>query len=91
VHFTAQGAIGVRKDCRRVLDTIAELRPQFNLALGDFTYRAGVEQQFCDMLKGRLGQDFPYEILAGNHDSDGKDGQLAKFVECLPNKLPGLR
>jgi hypothetical protein len=91
VHFTAQGDIGVRKDSRRVLDTIAELRPQFNLALGDFTYRAGVEQQFCDMVKGKLGQDFPYEILAGNHDSDGKDGQLAKFVECLPNKLPGLK
>jgi hypothetical protein len=74
-----------------VLDTIAGLKPQFNLALGDFTYKAGIEQEFCDMVKAKLGQDFPYELLTGNHESDKKDGDIAKFVECLPNKLPGLK
>jgi hypothetical protein len=91
VHFTAQGDIGVKKTSKLVLDTIAKLQPQLNLALGDFTYKAGIEQQFCDMVKGKLGQDFPYEVLTGNHESDGSDGDIANIVKCLPNKLPGLQ
>jgi hypothetical protein len=91
VHFTAQGDIGVRTTSKQVLDTIAGLRPQFNLALGDFSYKPGIEQEFCDMVKGKLGADFPYQLITGNHESDGSDGDIAKFVECLPNKLPGLR
>jgi hypothetical protein len=91
VHFTAQGDIGVKKTSKQVLDTIAGLRPQFNLALGDFSYKPGIEQEFCDMVKGKLGEDFPYQLLTGNHESDRSDGDIAKFVECLPNRLPGLR
>jgi hypothetical protein len=91
VHFTAQGDIGVQKGAKQVLDAIDDLRPQFNLALGDFTYKAGIEQEFCDMVKGKLGEDFPYQLLTGNHESDRSDGDIAKFVKCLPNRLPGLR
>ncbi|WP_426976601.1 metallophosphoesterase [Pseudarthrobacter sp. O4] len=91
VHFTTQGDIGVKKTSQHVLDTIADLKPQFNLALGDFTYKAGIEQQFCDMVKGKLGENFPYEVLTGNHESDGSDGDIANIVKCLPNKLPGIQ
>lgn len=91
VHFTAQGDIGVNKNSKRVLDTIAGLRPQFNLALGDFSYEPGIEEKFCDMVTGRLGNDFPYQLITGNHESDGRDGDIANFAECLPNRLPGLR
>ena len=94
LHFTAQGDIGVKKSSKQVLDTIADLKPQLNLALGDFSYKAGIEQQFCDMVKGKLGQDFPYEVIAGNHDTDGTDGDIANIV-CLPRQAPrppgGLR
>jgi hypothetical protein len=92
MHFTAHGDIGVKKSSKQVLDTIADLKPELNLALGDFTYKAGIEQKFCDMVKGKLGQDFPYEVLTGNHDSAGNDGDIANIVvKCLPNKLPGLQ
>lgn len=90
VHFTAQGDIGVGEDAKRVLDAIAGLRPQLSLALGDFTYKAGIEQQFCDMVKGKLGAQFPYQLVTGNHESDGHDGDIANLVKCLPNRLPGL-
>ena len=90
VHFTAQGDIGVGKDAKRVLDAIAGLRPQLSLALGDFTYKAGIEQPFCDMVKGKLGAEFPYQLVTGNHESDGHDGDIANLVKCLPNRLPGL-
>jgi hypothetical protein len=90
VHFTAQGDIGVGAGARKVLDVIAGLKPQLNLALGDFTYKKGMEQEFCAMVTGSLGTDFPYQLVAGNHESDGSDGDIENFVRCLPNKLPGL-
>ncbi|MGP4032918.1 metallophosphoesterase [Pseudarthrobacter sp. 1C304] len=83
--------MGVKKTSKQVLDTIAGLNPQLNLALGDFSYKDGIEQQFCDMVKGKLGPDFPYQVIAGNHDSDGTDGDIAKIAKCLPNRLPGLQ
>ena len=91
VHFTAQGDIGVDDGARKVLDTIAGLQPQVNLALGDFTYKAGIEQRFCDMVKGKLGQEFPYQVITGNHESDGHDGDIENIVRCLPNRLPGIQ
>lgn len=91
VHFTAAGDIGVGKGATRVLDVIAELKPDLNLALGDLSYKAGIEQDFCDMVTGKLGKDFPYQLIAGNHESDGSDGDIEEFVKCLPNKLPGLQ
>lgn len=91
VRFTAQGDIGVKGTSRQVLDTIAGLRPQFSLALGDLSYEPGIEEEFCTMVTDRLGEGFPYQLIAGNHESDGRDGDLRKFAECLPNRLPGLR
>jgi Calcineurin-like phosphoesterase len=91
VHFTAQGDIGLRTGAREVLDTINGLRPELSLALGDFSYEAGREQEFCDMVTGKLGGNFPYQVVTGNHESDGHDGDIANIVKCLPNRLPGLQ
>jgi hypothetical protein len=79
------------KDAKRVLDTIAGLKPQLSLALGDFSYQAGKEKEFCAMVTEKLGADFPYELITGNHESDGHDGDIRNFVQCLPNRLPGLK
>lgn len=91
VHFTAQGDVGLSTGARKVLDAIGSLRPELNLALGDFSYEAGREQDFCDMVTGKLGGDFPYQVVTGNHESDGHDGDIANIVNCLPNRLPGLQ
>ncbi|MFE4544736.1 metallophosphoesterase [Arthrobacter sp. NPDC056727] len=91
VHFTAQGDIGLGTGAREVLDTISSLRPELSLALGDFSYEAGREHEFCDMVTGKLGGDFPYQVVTGNHESDGHDGDIANIVGCLPNRLPGLQ
>jgi hypothetical protein len=42
-------------------------------------------------VKGKLGQDFPYEVLTGNQESDGHDGDIENIIRCLPNRLPGLQ
>lgn len=91
VHFTAQGDIGLGSNSKRVLDTIAGLQPQLSLALGDLAYQAGREQEFCDMVTEKLGAEFPYGLVTGNHESDGHDGDIANFIKCLPNRLPGLQ
>jgi hypothetical protein len=91
VHFTAQGDIGVSSGAKKVLDVIAELKPQLNLALGDFSYEAGIEEQFCDMVTGKLGTELPYQLVTGNHESDGHEGDIENFIRCLPNKLPGMQ
>lgn len=76
---------------RAVLDVIARLKPDLNIVLGDLSYQAGAEQAFCDMVTRKLGKDFPYELIAGNHESDGHHGDIGTFAECLPNRLPGLQ
>jgi hypothetical protein len=91
VHFTAAGDIGLGSGARAVLDTVAGLEPDFNISLGDFSYKAGAEQDFCNMVTGRLGPEFPYQLVTGNHESDGSDGDISRFAECLPNKLSGLQ
>ena len=91
VHFTAAGDIGLGEGALAVLDTVAGLKPDFNIALGDFPYEPGADQEFCDMVTGKLGADFPYQLLPGNHESDGSDGDIKKLAACLPNRLPGLQ
>ncbi|WP_227007668.1 metallophosphoesterase [Pseudarthrobacter sp. AB1] len=91
VHFTAAGDIGLGGGAKAVLDVIAGLKPDLNIVLGDLSYQAGAEQAFCDMVTKKLGQDFPYELITGNHESDGHDGDIGKFAQCLPNRLPGLQ
>lgn len=91
VHFTAAGDMGLGKGAKSVLDVVAGLEPDFHLALGDLSYKTGAEQEFCDIVTGKLGPEFPYEVVAGNHESDGSDGDINNFVQCLPNRLPGLQ
>jgi Calcineurin-like phosphoesterase len=91
VHFTAQGDLGLGSGARKVLDVIAGLDPQLSIALGDLGYTAGKEQEFCDLVTGKLGEDFPFQLITGNHESDGEDGAIENYVQCLPNRLPGLQ
>lgn len=90
VHFTAAGDTGLEEGAEAVLDKIKELAPDFNLHLGDIAYSDAPEQQFCDMVTGKLGTEFPYQLIAGNHESDGLQGDIDKFAQCLPNKLQGI-
>lgn len=90
VHFTAAGDYGAGADTRAVLTTIAGLDPDLNLALGDLSYgTTGAEQQWCDLVTQHVGAGFPFELIAGNHESNGQNGNINDFSACLPNQLPG--
>ncbi|MDQ0824556.1 hypothetical protein QFZ60_000729 [Arthrobacter sp. B2I5] len=90
VHFTAAGDAGMEDGALAVLDKIRELGPDFNIQLGDLSYTHAPEQEFCDMVTSKLGSELPYELVAGNHESNGADGHISNFIKCLPNKLEGL-
>ena len=67
-----------------MLDVVKEIGPQLNIALGDFAYTPGIEQQFCDMVTDALGTALSYQLIAGSHESNGRDGDIQDFAWCLP-------
>jgi PKD repeat protein len=91
VHFTAAGDYAARAETRTVLQAIADRDPDLNLALGDLSYGVtGQEQAWCDLVTSHLGAGFPFQLLSGNHESNGQNGNINDFSACLPNQLPGL-
>lgn len=90
VHFTASGDYGPGTAAQAVLTGIKNLNPDLHLALGDLSYGAtGQEQAWCDLVTSRTGAGFPFELVSGNHESSGQNGNINDFSACLPNQLPG--
>ncbi|MCG2624382.1 metallophosphoesterase [Arthrobacter sp. I2-34] len=91
VHFTAAGDFGANEHTKAVLAETARLQPDLSLALGDFSYgETASERDWCRLVTDAVGPEHPFELISGNHESDGADGDIAEFVRCLPNRLPGL-
>jgi PKD repeat protein len=91
VHFTAVGDFGSNDNTRAVLAGMKAQAPDLALALGDLSYGAvGAEQAWCDLVTQQVGAGFPFELIAGNHESNGQNGHVNDFSACLPNQLPGL-
>lgn len=90
VHFTAVGDMGASDNVFANLNLISELEPDFHIALGDMNYNPDrTEEEWCKLVTDRVGVGFPFELIAGNHESDGRDGDIDTFSACLPNQLPG--
>lgn len=91
VQFTTSGDIAGNFNSAATLNKVAELGPDFHLALGDLSYGAtGAEQAWCDFVTTRVGAGFPFELISGNHESNGQNGNINDFTACLPNQLPGV-
>lgn len=91
VRFTASGDFGSDESASDVLDEIKAIGADFHIALGDLSYgEPGTEESWCEFVTSRVGEGFPFELLAGNHESNGESGAIARFSACLPNRLPGL-
>lgn len=90
VHFTAVGDYNATASTTAVLNGIAAAAPDLNLALGDLAYGSSDEYAWCSFVKARVGEGFPFELIAGNHESNGLNGNINNFSACLPNQLPGV-
>ncbi|WP_431246168.1 PKD domain-containing protein [Leifsonia xyli] len=90
VRFTAAGDYGTDSAAQAVLSGVRTSAPDLNLALGDLSYgTTGQEQSWCDQVTRTVGAGFPFELVAGNHESSGQNGNINDFSACLPNQLPG--
>ncbi|MFC3689286.1 PKD domain-containing protein [Aquipuribacter hungaricus] len=91
LRFTAAGDFGATVHTDGVLAGMAAQQADLALALGDLSYGiTGQEQAWCDRVTAAVGAGYPFELLAGNHESDGQNGNINDFTACLPNQLPGV-
>jgi hypothetical protein len=91
VRFTASGDFSTTAAAMSVFSGIGAIDPDLHLALGDLSYSTTLDEQgWCDLVTARVGPGFAFELLAGNHESNGMNGSINDFSACLPNQLPGL-
>ena len=91
MRFSVLGDIGSTAASDAVLRSIAVRDDDFTLAVGDLSYGDdGEEKTWCRFVTTRVGATHPFELVSGNHESDGANGDIDRFVRCLPNRLPGL-
>jgi hypothetical protein len=91
--FSAAGDYGASDAAAATLEAIGRSDAAFHLALGDLSYgNLEPESKWCDFVTSRVGERFPFQLLAGNHDSDGEDeGQhIDGFRSCLPDRIRGM-
>jgi len=98
--FTFSAAGDYNWDHNATSHTLASLAGSgvdFHLALGDLSYDdSGDESKWCEYVKGFVGPNFRFELLAGNHEdfntdpSDGVGGNINNFATCLPNMIPNI-
>lgn len=91
LHVTAAGDYSSSAAAAGVISRVGAIAPDLHLALGDLTYGAtGAEQAWCDFVTSRTGPGFPFELISGNHESNGQNGNINDIAACLPNQLPGV-
>lgn len=91
--FTAAGDHGstTNGDTIASLNTLAAAGVDFHLAVGDLSYMSpGTETTWCNFVKSSVGSTFPFEIVSGNHDSDGLNGLIDNFAICLPDRMGNI-
>ncbi len=89
--FSAAADFTSNKNANLVLRGIGAANTDFSLALGDMGYGGnGTEQAWCNFVKERVG-DQPFQLIAGNHDDGLRDGDIAEYRKCLPDKLGSAR
>lgn len=90
VRFTAAGDFSSSTAAQTVLSQIHTPGNDLTIALGDLSYGVtGTEQSWCDLVTSHVGPGYPFELIAGNHESNGQNGHINDFSACLPNQLPG--
>ena len=74
-----------------VLNAVKSSGASMMFGIGDFSYVAGSsEPSWCSYVKARVGSTYPFELLAGNHESYPRDGYYKNYDSCLPDRLSGV-
>ena len=91
IVVTISSDLGYNINTDKVLEKIRRLKPDFHLTLGDFSYsEITPETEWCKYVRQTIGDEIPFQVVAGNHESDGLDGHIDNFIKCLPNMIDGV-
>jgi hypothetical protein len=98
--FAAAGDLGANRRTAAALRLLDRSDARFFLALGDLAYdQTATDAGWCSYVRRHLpgkGADFPVELVAGNHEQDGRPDRLGRLAACLPDRMgsqvgPGSR
>lgn len=88
LNFAFAGDYGANKNTEKVFSLINNLKPDFHIVLGDLSYNeVKPESAWCNLVR-KFVPETPIVLLSGNHESNGKDGDIDRFANCLPFSLP---
>lgn len=87
--FGAVGDFGANSNTTATLGVMAQSNLTFVQALGDFSYGEKSEADWCTYIHSFFGSTYPFELLSGNHESDGStySGLIDNFTPCLPDRF----
>ena len=85
--FGAAGDFGANSKTAASLNALAGAGTNFFVALGDLSYdEVTPESAWCDFVKQRVGANYPFELLVGNHTIGGiSDGRRRRDVYDSPD------
>ena len=88
ISFSGGGDHGQTIMTNASLSALTNSSSDFYLALGDLSYgNPGTETSWCNLVKYYVGQTYPFELVAGNHEDNGPNGLITNFIQCLPDRL----
>ncbi|HJV12982.1 MAG TPA: metallophosphoesterase [Propionibacteriaceae bacterium] len=83
--FTAAGDHGTGTAAANSIAVVAQSGSDFYLALGDLSYQAGAEQEWCTTFKKSFND---VELIAGNHDAgESPGGHIDNYRRSCPYTL----
>jgi hypothetical protein len=87
--FGVAGDLGGNPNTTSVLNAVHASGVDQFFAIGDLSYSQQTpESAWCNFVKSSVGDSYPFELAAGNHeDGDGPDGLIPNFAACLPDRL----
>ncbi len=90
ITFGAAGDFGGKDDRAGTVMTDIKNRSLHSFfLLGDVSYSEIVpEKAWCDWVHTYLAEDYPLQLIAGNHEEDSRvDGHIMAFADCMPDRL----
>ena len=90
VTFATAGDFGGKDDrAGKVMNDLKSRDIDAFLLLGDISYNEITpESSWCEWVHSYVGHNFPFEIVAGNHEEDGSGGaHIRHFADCMPDHM----
>jgi hypothetical protein len=86
--FGVAGDYDGNENAAENLTHIGQAGLAFQVALGDLSYGFfPTEAEWCNFVKERVGADFPFQLVSGDHEDNGPEGDIREFAKCLPDRM----